>query len=78
MSKRREIVVSTDALIEQYINEYAQCGNPIRVNFRTLVPELNRTERYTHLTVQKMVECHRAYLLTQHLMICLSSRMKSK
>lgn len=49
MSKRREIVVSTDALIEQYINEYAQCGNPIRVNFRTLVPELNRTERYTHL-----------------------------
>ena len=36
-------------LFEEYARKYHETGRPISVNFRTLVPELNKTERYTHL-----------------------------
>lgn len=35
--------------IDGYLQSYQKDGNPVLVNFRTLVPELNKTERYTHL-----------------------------
>ncbi len=35
--------------IEGYRQLYLKDGNPILVNFRTLVPKLNKPERYTHL-----------------------------
>ena len=36
-------------LFEEYARKYHETGRPISVNFRTLVSELNKTERYTHL-----------------------------
>lgn len=38
-----------DTLIDQYCSKYAETGKPIQTNFRQLVPELNMSERYTHL-----------------------------
>ena len=35
--------------IEQYCLEYAKTGQPIQINFRQLTPELNVSERYSHL-----------------------------
>lgn len=35
--------------IEQYCADYAERNEPIRINFRQLVPELNNSERYSHL-----------------------------
>lgn len=37
------------SLIEQYRSDYLERGEPIRINFRQLVPELNNNERYSHL-----------------------------
>lgn len=35
--------------LEGYIEAFQKDGTPIPVNFRTLVPELKKTERFTHL-----------------------------
>lgn len=35
--------------IERYCSDYAECSEPIRINFRQLVPELNNNERFSHL-----------------------------
>lgn len=35
--------------INGFITEYSSTQQPIRINFRQLVPELKNTERYTHL-----------------------------
>ena len=35
--------------LNNYFQSYQNDGNPISVNFRTLVPELKKSERYTHL-----------------------------
>lgn len=37
------------SLIEQYRSDYLERCQPIRINFRQLVPELNNNERYSHL-----------------------------
>lgn len=34
---------------EKFRTEYLKSGNPIQINFRQLVPELNNNERYSHL-----------------------------
>ena len=36
-------------LFEEYARKFRKTGQPISVNFRTLVPELNKQDRYTHL-----------------------------
>lgn len=36
-------------IFEEYRKKYFETGNPISVNFRELVPQLNNKERYTHL-----------------------------
>lgn len=38
-----------DKMLEGYYQSYQKDGEPISVNFRALVPELKRAERYTHL-----------------------------
>ena len=35
--------------LEEYCQSYQKNGNPIPVNFRSMVPELNKPDRYTHL-----------------------------
>ena len=35
--------------LEEYCQSYQKDGNPIPVNFRAMVPELNKPDRYTHL-----------------------------
>ena len=35
--------------LNNYFLSYQNDGNPISVNFRTLVPELKKSERNTHL-----------------------------
>lgn len=32
-----------------FSREYLSTGEPIQINFRNLVPELNNNERYSHL-----------------------------
>ena len=44
-TKKEEI----ELRIEQYCADYAERNEPIRINFRQLVPELNNSERYSHL-----------------------------
>lgn len=36
-------------IIDGFITAYAQKGKPIRINFRKLVPDLNNSDRYSHL-----------------------------
>lgn len=38
-----------ELLIGKYRSKYAETGKPIQIDFRQLVPELNTSERYTHL-----------------------------
>lgn len=39
----------TKQLIQRFCTEYSEQKQPVRINFRELVPELNSNERYTHL-----------------------------
>ena len=35
--------------IEKFITEFSQKKEPIQINFREIIPEINSYERYTHL-----------------------------
>ena len=39
----------SDVLLGRLLHEYKQAGHPIPVDFRTLLPDLGKTERATHL-----------------------------
>lgn len=41
--------MSVENLFKEYARKFRKTGHPISVNFRTLVPEMNKQERYTHL-----------------------------
>ena len=47
MSPKRQEEIKK--IIESYFLSYAKDGEPIDVNFRELVPEITKPERYTHL-----------------------------
>ena len=49
MNYRRGSLLKPKNLFREYTRKYRETGRPVSVNFRTLVPELNKTERYTHL-----------------------------
>ncbi len=49
MKLEDEVQLEHDAIIRQYITSYAQDKIPIEVQFRSLVPELNKIDRFTHL-----------------------------
>jgi len=38
-----------DLVIKTFLNEYELTGVPIEVSFRVLIPQLKKTDRYTHL-----------------------------
>lgn len=42
-------MVIKEKIFEEYTLKYRETRQPVSVNFRTLAPELNKTERYTHL-----------------------------
>lgn len=54
-------------LIESFHSEYTQNGEPIRINFREIVSELNSTERYSHLihSYPAKLLCHIPYFFLQ-------------
>ena len=45
----KEIASRNDTVIEKFLEEYSINNKPIEVSFRNLLPELKKTERYTHL-----------------------------
>ena len=51
------------SLIIGYKNQFGKTGTPIQVNFRNIVPELTRGERYTHLihSYPAKLICHIPY-----------------
>lgn len=55
--------IDIDLLIKEYIQDYAQCGEPILVNFRKLIPEINKMERFSHLihSYPAKLLCHIPY-----------------
>lgn len=59
-------------LIETFRSEYSQKGEPIRINFREIVPELNSTERYSHLihSYPAKLLCHIPYFFLQTEYFC--------
>jgi DNA modification methylase len=40
---------SNESLAESFVRNYSANSEPIPISFRTLLPEINKTERYTHL-----------------------------
>ena len=54
-------------LIETYSNEYSLYGKPIEVNFREMLPDLNKSERYTHSIhpYPAKLLCHIPYFFLQ-------------
>lgn len=63
MDKNNEI----KKLIETFHSEYTRDGEPIRINFREIIPELNSTERYSHLihSYPAKLLCHIPYFFLQ-------------
>lgn len=59
-------------LIEAFRSEYSRKGEPIRINFREIVPELNSTERYSHLihSYPAKLLCHIPYFFLQTEYFC--------
>lgn len=44
-----EIKTDIEKILKDYYQSFQKDGEPISVNFRTLVPELKKAERFTHL-----------------------------
>ena len=63
MDKNNEI----KKLIETFHSEYTRNGEPIRINFREIISELNSTERYSHLihSYPAKLLCHIPYFFLQ-------------
>ena len=40
---------SNEELSEYFVREYSKTSTPIAISFRDLFPEMNRSDRYTHL-----------------------------
>ena len=54
-------------LIQKFVESYKVDQQPIRVNFRELVPQITKTERYSHLihSYPAKLLCHIPYLFLQ-------------
>lgn len=63
MEKNYEI----EKLIDTFYSEYKQNGEPIRINFREIVPKLNSNERYSHLihSYPAKLLCHIPFFFLQ-------------
>ena len=63
MDKNNEII----KLIDTFNSEYNRNGEPIRINFREIVSELNSTERYSHLihSYPAKLLCHIPFFFLQ-------------
>ncbi len=62
----------TASLIEKYIKDYSEKGAPIGVNFRELIPSINKAERYTHLIHKYPAKllCHIPYFFLNSEVFC--------
>lgn len=49
VNSEHTLVNTTYSLLSSFKSQYATEGKPIQVNFRDIVPQLSRGERYTHL-----------------------------
>ncbi len=49
MIERSQSSILTISQLEEFSQSYARTGEPIRVNFREIVPQLKTKERYSHL-----------------------------
>lgn len=58
--------------IEKFITEFSQKKEPIQINFREIIPEINSYERYTHLihTYPAKLLCHIPYFFLQTDFFC--------